>query len=57
MCIIVIKPQNVAFPSKEILKNCFTQNPDGAGFMYPANHKVMIEKGFNNFDKFYGALS
>lgn len=57
MCIIVIKPKDVDFPSKEILKNCFTQNPDGAGFMYPLNNKVMIEKGFDNFDKFYEELS
>lgn len=56
MCIIVSKEQNQNIPSKKILKNCFTSNPDGAGFMYTSNNKVIIEKGFFTFEEFYKRL-
>ena len=56
MCIIVSKEKNYKIPSKKILKNCFTSNPDGAGFMYTYNNKVIIEKGFLTFDEFYERL-
>lgn len=53
MCIIVYKPRNINLPSREILENCFENNPDGAGFMIPAKDKVEILKGFETFDAFY----
>lgn len=56
MCIIVYKPKNQKFPSKETLRNCFINNPDGAGFMCPAHNSVIIMKGFDTFNKFYKAL-
>lgn len=56
MCIIVAKNRGIEMPSKEILKNCFDFNSDGAGFMYVKNGKVHINKGFMTFDKFYDAL-
>ena len=56
MCIIVSKEKNQNIPSKKILKNCFTSNPDGAGFMYTSNNKVRIEKGFFTFEEFYKRL-
>ena len=56
MCIIVYKKLNQKFPSKETLKHCFENNPDGAGFMYPYAEKVNISKGFNTFKKFWKAL-
>lgn len=56
MCIIVSKERNQSIPSKEILENCFISNPDGAGFMYTNNDRVIIEKGFFTFKEFYKRL-
>lgn len=57
MCIIVYKADNEQFPKKKVLKTCFTNNPDGAGFMYAYNHKVHIEKGFMSFSAFWKKLT
>ena len=57
MCIIAYKPLNVAFPEERILKNCFDNNSDGAGFMYVYDNKVHIRKGFDTFKAFYNALN
>lgn len=56
MCIIVSKEKGVELPKKDILKNCFENNPDGAGFMYVNNGKVHIEKGFMNFENLSNRL-
>lgn len=56
MCIIVSKEKYKKIPKKTILENCFDNNPDGAGFMYTYNNKVIIEKGFFTFDEFYNRL-
>jgi len=47
MCIIAYKPAGVAQPSKAILKNCFSNNPDYCGYMYSENNQVHIRKGFS----------
>lgn len=52
MCIIVAKEKNVKLPSEEVLKNCFTNNSDGAGFMYVDKNKVVIDKGYLKYDDF-----
>ena len=57
MCIIAYKPLNVAFPEEYILKNCFDNNDDGAGFMYTHNNEVHIHKGYETFEKFMAALN
>lgn len=57
MCIIAYKPLDTAFMPKSILKECFKNNPDGSGFMFSANGKVYIRKGFMDFDSFWNALS
>jgi len=57
MCIIAYKPLNVAFPEENILKNCFDNNDDGAGFMYTFNGEVHIRKGYETFEKFMSALN
>jgi predicted glutamine amidotransferase len=56
MCIIVAKNKGIKMPSKDVLKNCFDYNSDGAGYMYVKNGKVYINKGFMTFDKFYESL-
>lgn len=56
MCIIIYKPENVAFPSDDIIKNCFDNNPDGAGFMFANGFRVVIKKGFMHYGEFKKAL-
>lgn len=53
MCIIIAKKKDNRLPSKEELIYSFSHNPDGAGFMYTDNNKVIIDKGYMNFDSFY----
>lgn len=51
MCIAIVKTKK-GIITDEQLKNCWNRNPDGAGFAYPCNNKVVIRKGYFNFDKF-----
>ena len=46
MCVIAVKPANVAMISNETIENMWYNNDDGAGFMYPAHGGVKIRKGF-----------
>ena len=57
MCIIVYKPSGNKLPNKQILETCFTNNPDGAGFMYSHKGEVVIKKGFMDFSSFDSALT
>lgn len=52
MCIIVAKDRKHPLPKDEYLKNCFDNNPDGAGFMYVNNGEVVIDKGYMNLKTF-----
>ena len=54
MCIAVYKPEGKII-SQETLKECYTSNPDGAGFMYAEDKKLHIQKGFFSFESFYKA--
>lgn len=58
MCIIIYKPRGQRMPSAETLKNCFTNNPDGAGFMYSLEDAplVAISKGYMSFVGFSQAI-
>lgn len=59
MCVIVAKYKKCNLPTINELKNCFDSNPDGAGFMYTHNNKVIIDKGYmtwKNFEKRYNKL-
>lgn len=57
MCVIMSKPQNVAFPEEQLLKNCWDNNPDMGGFMYAFNGKVYIQKGYETWEEFKKALN
>lgn len=57
MCVIMSKPQGVAFPEERILKNCWDNNPDMGGFMYAMNDKVYINKGFKTWESFKNGLA
>lgn len=52
MCIIAVKPQNVAIPSQEILERIFDKNPDGAGIAYTTNGGIKIIKGIMSKGEF-----
>lgn len=53
MCIIVAKDKLTALPQDKYLKNCFENNPDGAGFMYvDNNNNVIIDKGYMTYKSF-----
>lgn len=54
MCIAIYKPEEKII-SKATLKECYSSNPDGAGFMFAEDKQLHIEKGFFSFDTFYDA--
>lgn len=54
MCVMVA--QNDKFPGWDTLKNCWDNNPDGAGIMYQKNGKVIISKGFMSFTELKQAV-
>lgn len=56
MCIIVAKKKGFEIPKKDILKNCFNANKDGAGFTYNYNNEVVIKKGYFDFESLYNDL-
>lgn len=53
MCIIIAKEKKVGLPTYSQLFNSFEYNSDGAGFMYVKNGKVIIDKGYMTWKKFY----
>lgn len=55
MCIIVVKKYGVACPSEGVLKTCWDNNSDGAGYMYVRDGLVHIRKGFMTWSKFLAA--
>lgn len=57
MCIIVAKNAGIPMPSTEILRNCFNNNPDGAGFMLAAKNSVYGFKGLMTFEEFADELA
>lgn len=52
MCIIIAKTKVQKAPEIETIKTCFKNNPDGAGFMYTYNNKVVIDKGYMDVNSF-----
>lgn len=56
MCLAIFKEANKKV-NKRDMKVAFDNNDDGAGFAYPSNGKVIIEKGFFTFDSFWKALT
>ena len=56
MCIIAIKDKGIKLPNEKTLETMFRNNPDGAGFMYAKDGKVVIRKGFMTFKTFKSAL-
>lgn len=57
MCIIAAIGHGVELPAKDILQNCFDNNPDGSGFAYADGSNVSILKGYFDFERFYNDVS
>lgn len=56
MCILVYKPAGVKLPAKNLIKNCYDNNPDGCGMMWVEGGEVKIDKGLYDFETFYSKL-
>lgn len=56
MCIIAVSKKGVKQPTLDQLRNMYTNNPHGAGFMYARKGVVHIEKGFMTWDSFINAV-
>lgn len=56
MCIAIASLKGTPIPKDDILRNCFKNNPDGAGFAYNDRGQVVIRKGFMDVDSFLNAL-
>lgn len=57
MCIAIASPKNNPIPTDDILKTCFRNNDDGAGFAFNTDdNQVKIVKGFMDFNSFITAL-
>lgn len=54
MCIAILKPAGITL-LPDTLKNSWDSNPDGAGFMYAEDGKVVVVKGLMTFDDFLAA--
>lgn len=54
MCIIVFKDNFASLPSENVLRQCFCNNPDGAGvaIIRPTSSLVEIHKGFMDVESF-----
>lgn len=47
MCIIIVKPAGVEFPTEQIFKNCWSSNRDGFGAMWRTEDgSIQIDKGY-----------
>lgn len=47
MCIIVYKDEGVDLPTDTVLRTCFRNNPDGAGYMYRnQDGTISVRKGY-----------
>lgn len=44
MCVIVRKPKGIEV-AENVLRSCWQHNPNGAGFMYVENGKIVVVKG------------
>ncbi len=53
MCVVIAKPKGVQI-RKKYLRNCYLSNPDGAGFMFVKDKRIVVKKGYFSFELFWG---
>lgn len=57
MCIAIYSLKGTQVPNNDILRTCFRNNSDGAGFAFNTDdNKVQIVKGFMDFESFITAF-
>lgn len=56
MSVICVKNKWVRIPTREEIRNMFENNPDGAGYMFVRDNKVIISKGYADLETFQSAL-
>ena len=56
MCVIAVSKKGIAQPTMAQIDKMFENNPDGAGYMYARNGKVIIHKGFMDIQDFKRAI-
>lgn len=56
MCIICYKAAGERMPNKREFTNMFVNNPDGCGYMFARDGKVIIRKGFDNLQDYFRSL-
>ena len=56
MCIIAVSEIGHALPTDDIIEQMWSSNDDGAGFMWAANGRVYIRKGFMTLPDFMTAI-
>lgn len=54
MCIAIVKPAGTVI-DEAVLKTCFENNPDGAGFAYRTPDGLVVEKGLFTWEAFIDA--
>lgn len=54
MCVAIVKPKNAVI-TDDTLRNCFDNNPDGAGYAYLDNGRIILRKGFFDIESFLEA--
>ena len=52
MCILIAKPKGVRMPDLDILKKCWDSNNDGAGIAWSDGRKLIMKKGYMNWESF-----
>ena len=57
MCIAIGKLKGYDVPTESVLRTCFDNNPDGAGFAFAYNGTVHIKKGFMTFESFINVFN
>ncbi len=56
MCVICVKKAGIPMPTEENFENMWTNNRDGAGFMWADGNVVHISKGFMKLSDFQAAV-
>lgn len=57
MCVIIYKPKGVNLPTKEILTDCFMDNPHGIGYCVRTNdNKLIMDKGLWDIEDFFDVV-
>ncbi|MBP3713387.1 MAG: hypothetical protein J6I69_02320 [Bacilli bacterium] len=57
MCVIMYKPSNAKLPNRKTFEKCFKANPDGAGYMFVKDNKVIIHKGFSDLENMLDSIN